>query len=410
MQPLEKILKSNTGSAGILALVAMVFFGILGGAYVTLSSSSVKTSATFRDNIAAQYLAEAGAQWAINQLTATPSYGNTKVTAYSHKKNTNTPTAGTYEVTVKPNPDPAKSTEKIIISKGIVNQSERTVVLHVTAGLFTYAGYSNGDMFIDSAKIKGDAGSNGKITVSGHLPNTIEGSAECDKFDENSGSDSHNTVKGEVKPATGKILDLNEIMKHKPLFTTKGIALAKDDRDKSKVYDLTDSLYYYDGSYTITASDFPYQAVTNQPITLYVNGDFTIGQDITGDDITIYVNGNLKFTDGAAIKSKSNGAHNKLTIYATGNLECNSTVTQGEGLVVAGGDIKLNNGASGEQTIFIAGGNMEINPYSVVGALYANGTLSIHNKAVADYSKVRDFANQKLGGAPIIKSWDDREG
>lgn len=414
MLPLGKILKNNTGSAGILALIAMVFFGILGGAYVTLSSSSVKTSANFRDNIAAQYLAEAGAQWAIAQISTTPSYGNKAITAYSQKKNTGTPTAGTYEVTVKPSSDPAKPTEKIITAIGKVNQSERTVVLHVTIPKFPYASYSNGNMFIDSAKLKGNAGSNKKITVSGHLPDTIEGSAECETFDENSGTNSHITVKGEVKPATGEKLNIDEIMKQKPVFACEGIALKKNANDKSEVYNLTGTSYYHDGSYTINNKDFPFEAVTDKAVTIYINGDFTIGQNITGDDITLYVNGNLKFTNFAYIKAKSSGLKNKLKIYVTGNLECNSNVTKGEGFIVAGGDIKINNGANGPQTFFIAGGNMEVNPGAVVGALYADGTLNIHSGVVADYSKIQNLAsenlgNQTFGGTPIITSWDNQE-
>lgn len=48
------------GSAGILAMISMALLGVLGTAYVAMSSSEVSTGAQYRDGVAAQYLAEAG--------------------------------------------------------------------------------------------------------------------------------------------------------------------------------------------------------------------------------------------------------------------------------------------------------------------------------------------------------------
>lgn len=399
---IKKSLNNNQGSVGILALLAMMFFGIIGGAYMTLSASGMKTSTNVRDNMAAQYLAEAGAQWAVAKITAEPTYGTTRTTYSSSVKNPGTITAGIYEVTVEPNAtDPGQCS---IRSTGKVNQSTSTVVITLKlGGIFRHALYSNGNIAIDSGKVKGDTGSNGKITISGHQPDTIEGSAECASFDELTGTDSHQTVKGEVKPATGERLDIGKLMDNKPFFTRSGTDLRTITPDAQNLYTLNNGSYYYDGNYSLY--DHGYNLPVGKAATIYVNGNFEIGQNIIADDLTIYVNGNLTFTNAKSIIQNPNNY--KIKIYATGNVEWNSNVTTGKGLIVTNGNIKLTGGASAPQTIFIAGGSIEVNQNSTVGALYANNEVFLRQGAIVDYGKVKDFA-QELNSPPTVSSWSNR--
>ncbi len=393
---IKKVLTNNQGSVGIIALLAMIFFGIIGGAYMTLSTSGIKTSTNLRDGVAAQYLAEAGAQWAIAKITADSTYGSTKIKTISPVKNEATITAGTYEVTVEPNA--ADETQRIIKSIGKVNQSTGTVVITIEVGMggiFRHAVYSNGNITIDSGKVKGDAGCNGKITISGHQPDTIEGSAACAIFDEYTNTNSHQTVKGEVKPATGERLNVGKIMANKPLFTKSGTDLTTITPDAQNLSTLNNGAYYYDGNYSMY--DHGYNVPVGKSATIYVNGNFEIGQDIIADDLTIYVNGNLTFTNEKSIIQNPNNYNIK--IYATGNVEWNSNVTVGHGLIVTNSNIKLTGGASAPQTTFIAGGNIEINPNSNVGALYANNDIFIRQGAIVDYSKVN---------SPTVRSWSNK--
>ena len=75
------------GSAGILALISMALLGVLGMAYVAMSSSEVSTGAQYRDGVAAQYLAEAGGRWAAIQLKNKALFVNSVATYFFRHTN-----------------------------------------------------------------------------------------------------------------------------------------------------------------------------------------------------------------------------------------------------------------------------------------------------------------------------------
>ena len=88
----------SQGSAAILALIVMLLLGVMGGAFIAVSSSETSFSGGYRDGVAAQYLAEAGALYGLTQLKKNSAYLTNGFT--SGIKNAGTPTAGTYYVTV----------------------------------------------------------------------------------------------------------------------------------------------------------------------------------------------------------------------------------------------------------------------------------------------------------------------
>lgn len=109
--------KNQGGSASVLALVAILFLGVLGSSFIGLSSTEVNMAANYRDGIAAQYLAEAGARRAIVELSKNPNWK--PVNPYKEG-------GGKYSITI------TTGTPTTIEAKGIVNKAVRKIVLKAT--------------------------------------------------------------------------------------------------------------------------------------------------------------------------------------------------------------------------------------------------------------------------------------
>jgi hypothetical protein len=156
------------GSAGILALISMALLGVLGTAYVAMSSTEVSTGAQYRDGISAQYLAEAGGRWAAIQLknkvaavvTASDTAGGV---VYNSGAIGTAPTAGSYSVTIRRNPAlPADNQRRQIIVTGNVGQASRRVVFTVVMGdenplPVKYGGFGGGNARL-AGTVVGDMG------------------------------------------------------------------------------------------------------------------------------------------------------------------------------------------------------------------------------------------------------------
>lgn len=109
--------KNRQGSASIVALVAMLFLGVLGSAFIAVSSTEVNMAANYRDGIAAQYLAEAGARRSIVELSKNPNWK--PVNPYKEG-------SGNYSLTI------IAGTPTIIEAKGVVNNAVRKIVVKAT--------------------------------------------------------------------------------------------------------------------------------------------------------------------------------------------------------------------------------------------------------------------------------------
>ena len=117
------------GSAAILAVFIMALLGALGTAYIALSSTEMKTAISFRDGVAAQCLAEAGAKRALLKLNQNPGW----MPSPSPFVETlgAIPTVGRYEVAVANN----GGNKRTVTSIGIVNKARRQVVLVLDTGV-----------------------------------------------------------------------------------------------------------------------------------------------------------------------------------------------------------------------------------------------------------------------------------
>lgn len=165
------ITAKNRGSAGITALIVMMILVSAGMAAISLSSTESTIASGYRDGIAAQYLAEAGALWALTQLkkenreviTNIQTTGEYKTSSLTNKNSG--VTKGTYQVSMT-NPDyPQDKGSRVITAVGTVSGSKaaRTVGLLVngmrnTGGIYENAVYSGKAVVIgEKGVIRGNA-------------------------------------------------------------------------------------------------------------------------------------------------------------------------------------------------------------------------------------------------------------
>lgn len=123
----RRIARQN-GSAAILTIFVMALLGSLGAAFLVLSSTEIKTAANFRDGVAAQYLAEAGARRTMLKLSQDSSWMPSPSPLVENLGAI--PMAGRYEVSVTN----TGGNKKTVVSTGIVNKARRQIVLVLSVG------------------------------------------------------------------------------------------------------------------------------------------------------------------------------------------------------------------------------------------------------------------------------------
>jgi type II secretory pathway component PulK len=93
------------GSVAVLGLIVMMILVVMGAGIVTLSNIDVALAANHRDGVAAQYLAEAGAQWAIAKLKTDKDFTSqteTQKNITTYRMDENISTLGRYTVKIRP--------------------------------------------------------------------------------------------------------------------------------------------------------------------------------------------------------------------------------------------------------------------------------------------------------------------
>ena len=149
-------------------MISMALLGVLGTAFVTLSSSEVSTGAQYRDGVAAQYMAEAGGRWAAiqlkNKVSAVVDASNTDLgVTYNSGVIGTAPTAGSYNVIIRRNPAaPTDSDRRQVVVTGTVGQANRRVVFTVALGgeneyPVKYASFGGGNVRL-AGTVVGDLG------------------------------------------------------------------------------------------------------------------------------------------------------------------------------------------------------------------------------------------------------------
>ncbi|MGI6091436.1 MAG: hypothetical protein GX348_04625 [Veillonellaceae bacterium] len=148
-------LNTQQGSVSILALLAMMLLLALGGTMLSVSSAEVRTAASFRDGVAAQYAAEAGAKKAL--LALSTNNGTLPETIHNQPLGPGIP--GTYTVTVE-----KQGINRVITATGTVGNASRQVIMEIAPEtVYDFAAYSDKDMTLGLNIINGSVGSNQDI-------------------------------------------------------------------------------------------------------------------------------------------------------------------------------------------------------------------------------------------------------
>ena len=122
------------GLVAILGLIAMMLLLVMGAGMVTLSNIDATIAANQRDGVAAQYLAEAGAQWAITNLKTDKDFiskteKQKDITTYTI--NEKGLTLGSYTVTTEFAPIILNKNQRLITSIGTVNKAKRQITVQI---------------------------------------------------------------------------------------------------------------------------------------------------------------------------------------------------------------------------------------------------------------------------------------
>jgi len=328
------------GSAAILAVLVMTLLGLLGAAYVTLSSAEISTSAKFRDGVAAQYLAEAGAQWAIVKLKSNDATIIADTDSASGKTYTSSSlgsglTAGIYQVTIKLVPgEETNHKKRQVISIGSVgssNPAKRMVIFTVTLptssepSVFGYPIFSGEAMIINSnATVTGSVRSNSWITLNSNCS-----ISQAVITTQSSITEGANVYIGMRPPQTSQ-----PTMKL-PTFNRSDYSsgTAINDPWEGGSFNLAGKTYYRNGSLTIR------RETTGTGI-IYVTGNIIIdlkNKENLGDNLLIICEGDITVNSNTDMKN--------VVLYAYGNIILNSNVTL-EGAAVAKKYLTLNSNST----------------------------------------------------------------
>ncbi len=149
---------SQRGAAAMLAIIVIAFLTIIGSGFTFLSSTDVRTAASYRDGVMAQYLAEAGAKRAVSEMR--------KSASGEWAGETREFDIGRYRV----EPVITRGVDREIIVTGIVNNAARKLKLTVSSDSpYNYVAYSGEKMNLAGIIIKGNVGSNADVHISGGL-------------------------------------------------------------------------------------------------------------------------------------------------------------------------------------------------------------------------------------------------
>ena len=125
---------NERGIVAVVALIVMMVMGVMGTGLMVLGTIDAEIAANHRDGVAAQYVAEAGIQWALVKLKTNPAFvmqtvTQENITTYTIERLSNS--SGICTVKTKPGPAVAHNNLRIITSTGVVNKAIRQVRVQV---------------------------------------------------------------------------------------------------------------------------------------------------------------------------------------------------------------------------------------------------------------------------------------
>lgn len=329
------------GSAAITGVLVMMLLGLMGAGYIALSRTEVNISADFRDGVAAQYLAEAGARRALMELYSNPAW-----TGLSEQMGSvNSATRGRYTVAVST--PVGEDTRRLVTSTGQVNRARRQVVFY--ANVQTAGG---GGTVYDNAIFAGSS------MIVHNKANIIGATRSDGSLELKNGSQ----VNGDVI-VHGAYTDHGAILSHEPIRNAATIDFpifnAAEYRQNAvllppaddKNYELsggtyTGKYYYDDEKKPLTINSSSQKPVKGIAI-IYATGDVVIGPNsVVGDGSSNYF---LIIAEGN-ITVHSNVQLERVVLIALGDIDIDADV-QLTGAAIAKNNLIIKGGGSSATTI-----------------------------------------------------------
>lgn len=367
LRNIYSLLIEEKGSVGILSVIVMLLLGVVGAAYISLSSTEVSSSASYRNGVAAQFLAEAGARRAIVELDK-----NNAWTGVANVSLGSGSTAGQYTVVVT-----AADSDRTVVAQGTVGNAVRKVVLRLTlsGGAFLYPAFSGNQMTVNSGLVvEGGniATSKNQVTNNGYTGTIL--------------TDVPNVAMPEIPVSFQK----NEY--------SHGNTTTLSNTPNTANYNLS-GLYYIDGNFT-TNSGVNLQTTGSNNATIYAEGDITINGNITGN-ITLIAKKNITINSGGSI---SGAIH----LYSEKDMVLNRSMT-GDLIIMSKQDVTINSGASVlNQAAIYAKHDITFN-----AGVHLTGVIVADNKATFNggritYKPVGFSSTPGSSTSLIINSWGNQ--
>jgi len=355
-------LYEQKGSAGVLAVIMSALLLLVGGGYLAIAKTERATAASYRDGIAAQYLAEAGLQDAVAQLKADTAGTGIRDASKSATGTPSVvsgiinsgPTSGTYSWTVKKSAADTDRT-RTVTSVGAVGSSKRTIIATVTlgGGVFSYMAYGGGDMSADNnANIKGDIGSNKTVFVKNNA--NIDGNVSAH---ETISTQNNSHITGTQTEGADSITI--------PTFSGSNYASAET---------LAGGTTWSAGVYKVM-------------------GDLTLANNtqisVTGD-VTIYVAGKVTVNNNSLVNMAGTAVANpagRLVILAEDTITIENNAYLGNVLLLAKKNIAISNNAGVLGGVYSVNGIVKFdnNAHGTFDSGFLQGVLGVaQNKGIAD--------------------------
>lgn len=395
------------GSAAITAVIAMIMLGLLGSAFVALSTTELRIATAYRDGVAAQYLAEAGVLYArirlrsdVDPALRTYLDGDLRLTKTVDK------TPGRYTVTISRVSAGSPNVRKIV-STGTVNDAKRTVSLTLDLSqnslglpedaaniIFNNALFSGGMMEIgrisSGYNITGDIRSNDSITTKG---TAIYGNITV-TAPSKINTDANRTVTGTITTnATAVSYPLIDSTTRFPYLANSANIIGNAENPIGLTITTTNASNYPLGKH----DPDPAKAKIN---IYFIYGDLLFSNGVVMKDTAGNIGGNgIFYVTGRTTNFAS-------TPYAGAYLENN--VQAGRILIISEKNIGVKNGAVFDTALLVAAGQIKLEQNvtvsgiaacegklmwtdtakETVGLFMENNAKLTYNKALVDFFKL----------------------
>ena len=372
------------GAIGIVSLLAMMVLGTIGAGLIMMTSTEVNTGAQYRDGVAAQYIAEAGARWAAIQLknkvgTFISDTDSSAGKTYPAVTLGNAPTAGSYSVTIRRDPAyPADSNRRQVVTTATVNSAQRQVDYAVAlggGGLPTQLSGFGQNTILLAGTVEGDIGAANTVTLKyGYSAGTISAKTIVNP---------DGTTKSGTPPS-GQVV---------ATIPTAPVS-----------FDINDASYQQFRSGATTQTPILNNATTTWSGNNYINTNFQIkGSTVltTTANAGIYANGDISIQNNCTINALGN-----LTIVSNGAI----SLSPGKINVAAGSTLTLyaKNGITMDSGSVITGNTTMISPQTVnvtggSSVIVGNGgVINVYTQANFTASSGMAFKTTSAGNSAAI--------